>query len=325
MVLPQNGPRQLYFNAYGRAIAQGRCKFGVAAVIFWADLLSDNWSYLTECIQTGKTANQVMESQGIASRWSKDPEAPAIFRAVMGTALAEDYMPIVDSWDFSGRHTVADLGGGGGALLIAVLKKYPAIKGMLVDRQLAIEAATPRFQKEELANICQLIGADLIQGVPRGADIYMMKHVLHGYADETAVKILKNCRSVMPAGGRLLLIEFVLPDIVSRVDPNIEMRLMSDLNMLAVTGGKERSLPEWKALLSESGFEWNCTIPVSDIFSGARGFDNWGLAVHSYGLSGRTLLRLIMFLVAAGIDRREAHLSSSDISNLHTPITVFVF
>jgi hypothetical protein len=90
----------------------------------------------------------------------------------------------------------------------------------------------------------------------------MMKHVLHGYEDARAIEILRHCRSVLPAEGRLLVIEFVLPDVVDHADPELERRLMSDLNMLAVTGGKERSAAEWKKLLGNAGFECQSVIPV---------------------------------------------------------------
>jgi hypothetical protein len=91
----------------------------------------------------------------------------------------------------------------------------------------------------------------------------MLKHVLHGCADEAAVAILGNCRKVLPKNGRVLMIEFVLPELVDHADPELEGRLMSDLNMLAVTGGKERSAAEWKTLLGSAGFECRRIIPVA--------------------------------------------------------------
>jgi O-methyltransferase domain len=153
--------------------------------------------------------------------------------------------------------------GGGGALLSAVLVAFPHLRGMLVDRQESIDQAAPRFASEGLAARCKLLAADLCNSVPAGADVYLMKHVLHGYGDEAAIGILRNCRSVLPKTGRLLVIEFVLPDVVDHADPELEYRLMSDLNMLAVTGGKERTAGEWKALLKSSGFECRGVIPVS--------------------------------------------------------------
>jgi hypothetical protein len=231
-------------------------------VIFWGDLIADNWAYLTDCVRTGQTAPQVMASENVQSRWSKEPSAQAIFRAVMGTAPVEDYLPLVRSWDFSRARVVADLGGGGGSLLCAVLENYPHVRGMLVDWPEAIEAARPRFQATGLLDRCSLIGEDLTKRVPAGADVYVLKSVLHGYKDQGAVKLLKHCRAVIPHGGALLVIEALLPDVVTKADESVEARIMSDLNMMAVTGGRERSAAEWKKLLGLAGFELARVIPA---------------------------------------------------------------
>jgi hypothetical protein len=230
-------------------------------VIFWADLLADSWSLLTDCVRTGKPAAHVRD-RTIPSRWAQNPDAGSIFRAVMGTAPAEDYAPIANAWDFSHAEVVADLGGGGGSLLLAVLERNSHLRGMVVDREASVEAAKPRFAEEKLGSRCELLVADLSQSVPTGADVYMLKHVLHGYNDVDAVTILKNCRAVVPPDGTLLVIEFVLPAIVSHADPQLEGRLMSDLNMLAVTGGRERSEHEWKILLEAAGFLLSSVYPV---------------------------------------------------------------
>ncbi|MFZ0962419.1 MAG: methyltransferase [Terriglobia bacterium] len=233
-----------------------------AGVVFWADLLADNWVHLTECVKTGDKAARIMERSGLPTRWSQDPDADAIFRAVMGTVPIEQYAAIANSWDFAPWQTVADLGGGGGSLIIAVLRSFPHLQGMLVDRPASIEAAAPRFESEGLTSQCRLLAADLLEAVPAGAQVYMLKHVLHGYDDEQAVRLLKNCRSAMPRDGRVLVIEFVLPSTVNRVDPELEKCLRSDLNMLAVTGGKERTAMEWERLLGGAGLKLLRVIPV---------------------------------------------------------------
>lgn len=260
-VVAETSPACFILTPFGSRLRKDHPDSEWAAVVFWADLLADSWSYLTECIRAGNTAANV-RPQGVASRWSEAPDATAIFRAVMGTASAEAYTPIVRAWDFSQSHTVADLGGGGGALIAAILSAFPGLQGMLVDRPEAIDAAVPRFERDGLAGRCQLVAADLCKGVPAGADVYLMKHVLHGYADQTAIEILLHCRSVLPLEGRLLVIEFVLPDVVDDADSELEKRLMSDLNMLAVTGGKERTAVEWKRLLIQARFECVSFIPV---------------------------------------------------------------
>lgn len=261
-VVAETTPRRFALTPFGTPLRKDAPNSEWSAVVFWADLLADPWTYLTDCIRTGESAFRIAEREGAVLRWSKDPNAGAIFRAVMGTAPAEDYMPIARAWDFSTYRTAADLGGGGGALIAAVLQTFPNVHGMLVDRPDAVEDAKARFDSGDLAGRCKLIAADLSVSVPDGADVYMLKHVLHGCADEAAAAILSNCRKVLPKNGRVLVIEFVLPDLVDHADPELEGRLMSDLNMLAVTGGKERSAAEWKTLVGTAGFECRCIIAV---------------------------------------------------------------
>jgi ubiquinone/menaquinone biosynthesis C-methylase UbiE len=261
-VVAERTPEHFVLTPFGQPLRKDAPNSEWAAIVFWADLLADSWSYMTECIRTGESAFRIMEREGVVTLWSKDPNANAIFRAVMGTAPAEDYMPIARAWDFSQYHTVADLGGGGGALLVAVLEAFPHLRGMLVDREDTIDQARSRFESEGLAERCALLAADLSVSVPAGADVYMMKHVLHGCDDARAIEILGHCRSVLPPEGRLLVIEFILPDVVDHADSELELRLMSDLNMLAVTGGKERSAAEWKKLLHGAGLECQGIIPV---------------------------------------------------------------
>jgi O-methyltransferase domain len=261
-IVSETAPGKFVLTPFGEPLRKDAPNSVWPAVVFWADLLADSWSYLTDCVRTGQSAFQVMESRGIASRWSQDPDANAIFRAVMGTAPAEDYMPIAQAWDFAGRRVVADLGGGGGALISAILKSHAHLTGMLVERQESIDAAAPRIRADGLAERCRLIAADLLESVPAGADVYAMKHVLHGYRDEVAAKLLRNTRAVIPPDGMLLVLEFVLPGVISQPDPRLEGRLIADLNMMAVTGGKERSAAEWKSLLTAGGFEMRRIIPV---------------------------------------------------------------
>ena len=252
-VTEETAPEHFRLTALGMPLRRDAPQSAWPAVVFWADLLADDWSLLTECVRTGKPARDVRDAR-IPSRWSQDPEASSVFRAVMGTAPKEDYAPIAEAWDFSRAQVVADLGGGGGSLILAVLALHPHVRGMLVDLEPSVEAARARFAAEDRSSRCELIAADLTQRVPTGADVYMLKHVLHGRQDAEAIAILKNCRAAIPQTGSLLIVEFILPPLVPRADPQLESHLMSDLNMLAVTGGKERSEREWKRLLEAAGF-----------------------------------------------------------------------
>ncbi len=261
-VTEETKPEHFCLTPFGKPLRRDVPQSAWPAVVFWADLLADEWSLLTECVRTGLPAHDVRDPN-IPSRWSQDPEANSIFREVMGTAPAEDYAPIAKAWDFSRASVVADLGGGGGSLILAVLALHPHLRGMLVDLEPSVDAAKPRFAKEDPSSRCELVAADLMRSVPAGADVYMLKHMLHGRRDADAITILKNCRAVIPQNGSLLIIEFILPPLVSHADPQLEGHLMSDLNMLAVTGGKERCEREWRTLLEAAGFILTQAFPVA--------------------------------------------------------------
>jgi hypothetical protein len=262
-VVSEIRPSCFVLTPFGQPLRKNHPRSEWSAVVFWGDLLADSWMYLTDCVRTGENSMKA-RPPGTPSRWSQATDAPAIFRAVMGTGASQDCWPIARAWDFSAYQTIADLGGGGGALIAAVLDTYPRVRGMLVDLRESIAKATARFDRGKFGDRCRLLAADLLEGVPAGADVYVMKHLLHGYDDPAAIQILDHCRTVLPPGGRLLVIEFILPDMVDHPDEQLEYRLMSDLNMLAVTGGKERSAIEWKSLLLKAGFECLRIVPVPE-------------------------------------------------------------
>jgi hypothetical protein len=135
---------------------------------------------------------------------------------------------------------------------------------MLLDLEPTVEATKARFTDEKVSSRCKLLVSDLTHSVPAGADVYMLKHVLHGRRDAEAITILKNCRTVIPENGGLLVIEFILPPLVSQANPHLEHHLMRDLNMHAVTGGWERSERECKTLLQVAGFRLAGVFPVGN-------------------------------------------------------------
>ena len=234
----------------------------LAEVIFWADVHDERWSHLTECVRTGLTAANVMRCADIPSRWPEDISVSPEYRAVMGTGPEEDYARIAESWDFSTCRVVADLGGGGASLLIAILRRNPALNGLLVDRPDSLVIAARRIHEAGLTPRCDLIPSDLLESVPKGADVYLLKHVLHGFDDARAVQILRNCCSVIPDDGRILIIEFLIPYEVVRSTSNLQRCMNSDLNMLVITGGKERTAVEWRDLLKSAGLRLLKTVPV---------------------------------------------------------------
>jgi hypothetical protein len=136
-------------------------------------------------------------ARGLGLALGAGADAKAIFHAVFAEAAAEDFAPLVAALDFSRARVVADLGGGGGGLLAAVLAARPEVRGILVERQGAIDGASKRFEMPGLKGRCELVAGDLLESIPSGADVYLMRCVLHGYDDASAVRILRNVRGAM--------------------------------------------------------------------------------------------------------------------------------
>ena len=166
---------------------------------------------------------------------------------------------IIEALDFSRVRTVADIGGGGGGLIAAVLRAQPHVKGVLFDRPQTLETAKPYLQSLGVAERMKLVGGDFLAEIQVRADLYLLKGVLQQWDDAASLAILRNCRSVMPAGARLLIIERLLPERASD-DP---AAIMLDLHMMTITGGRARSLQQFEALLSEAGLRIAKVTPTS--------------------------------------------------------------
>jgi len=133
------------------------------------------------------------------------------------------------------------------------------LRGVLFDRPEVTAGASDVLDEAGVADRCQVAAGDFFTGVPADADVYLLANVLHDWDDARSVQILANCREAMASGGRVLIVERLIPD-----DPAAALPvLLSDLNMLVLTGGKERTNTEYAALLTEAGLLPGRVIPVS--------------------------------------------------------------
>ncbi|HUQ40098.1 MAG TPA: methyltransferase [Acidimicrobiales bacterium] len=255
---------EVALTEYGQTLRHDHPDSIWTTVVFWADLLADNWAYLDECVRTGETAWSVAERSGTTLRFANEPNANEVFHGAMSAGNGEEaHRPIVDAYDFATTRIVADLGGGGGGLLAAVLTAHPAARGVLVEVAGALNEATVRLDAAGVIDRCELIECDLYDGVPVDADVYVLKHVLHACNDDEARTIVKNVRERMSAGSKLLVIEVTLPDTVTAPDIDVEQAAIVDLTMLVMTGGRERTTSEWAELLNEAALTVTTATSVS--------------------------------------------------------------
>ncbi len=175
----------------------------------------------------------------------------------MGNLSALAAAELVRVYDVSSVSTVVDVGGAHGILLAAILDANPAARGILFDLPHVIETARSAVEARGLEGRCELASGDFFEAVPDGGDAYLLKFILHDWDDERSVAILNNCRRAMRPGGRVLVVELLLPPGNA---PSFAKT--QDVNMLINLGGRERTAAEYAALLAAAVFLLTRVIPA---------------------------------------------------------------
>jgi hypothetical protein len=214
------------------------------------------WGSLLDGIKSGKAVFSKKFGISTGEYFSKSPAyAEAFGNAMLG--LTKINLPfILNNYDFSTFKRVIDVGGNHGHLLLAILEQNPNAKGVLFDLPFVVEMVRPQLADCPVINRLEIVGGDLFESLPPNGDLYILKHIIHGCSDQTAVHALKNCRKAMDPDGTVLLIEFVIP---KQPHPH-ELTPFLDLEMLVMAGGKERTEDEYEDLLAKSEFKMTRVI-----------------------------------------------------------------
>jgi len=211
------------------------------------------WRSLAHAVSTGDNAFHRAFGTDAWTFRSTHPEYSALFDEAMQSFTLSVNQTVAAHYPFDGVRWVVDVGGGNGALLLAILQQNTDLSGTVFELPHVAEAAKRHISAAGLESRCEVIAGDALAGVPAGADIYILKSVIHGREDAAALTILRHCRQAMMAQGKLLLIERVLPERIDPDDPGTRSSFISDLNMMLIPGGLERTETEYRHLLSDAG------------------------------------------------------------------------
>ena len=217
------------------------------------------WLRLKETVQTGEAAFEIEHGQELFDYLTDHPSESEIYNAGIDAFTRHDARALASAFDFSDYETVADIGGGMGTLLIELLRRWPHLHGILFDKEHVVRAAESRLREAQVLSRCSNVAGDFFAEVPAGADLYIVRHIVHNWGDAEAALILRNCAAALRPGGKVLVVEgIVLPG--HRKDTT---RLL-DLEMMVLSGtGRERSKPEFRRLFSEAGLHLASTIPLA--------------------------------------------------------------
>src|SRR5262249_26602911 len=155
------------------------------------------------------------------------PDVAALFDEYMALRAAPFAGAVASCYDFSELRRVVDVGGGKGHILASVLRAFPHLEGELFDLERVLPLARTEVEAAGLAERCACTVGDFFTAVPRGADAYLLANVIHNWNDDDATTILRNVHDAMSPGGRVLIVEIVLPDgDVPHVGKDADMRML---------------------------------------------------------------------------------------------------
>ncbi|HEX7297588.1 MAG TPA: methyltransferase [Solirubrobacteraceae bacterium] len=200
-------------------------------------------------VQTGEPAFERVFGAPLFEHLARHPEQGAVFNDAMGDFSRQATTAAAASLDLGGVERLVDVGGGDGTFVAAALARNPRMHATLYDLPHVAGLTRAKLDAAGLADRCEVVAGDFFRSVPRGGDAYVLSWILHDWDDERCVQILHNCREAIDDGGRLLVVETLIPE---GDEPHWGKVL--DVAMLVVTGGRERTEDEYAALFERSGF-----------------------------------------------------------------------
>lgn len=216
------------------------------------------WGRLRDTVMTGEPGFVLAHGMPTYDYLAQNPELGATFDRWMTRQSDQHNAAVVAGYDFSSFRTVADIGGGEGSTLAAILRANPSLRGILLDVPKVVANPTP-LMAAGVYDRCAVIGGDMLGGVPSGADAYMLKRVLMIWGDEQATQALRNCAAVLPRDGKVLAIEMIMPPCNEPSPaPTFDV-----LMLLAHKGGRIRTEAEFRELFKAAGLRLTRVVPTA--------------------------------------------------------------
>ena len=228
-----------------------------AALILGGEVCTRSLDHFLYSVQTGRTGFERSFGKSAFAWLGEHPAEAALFNDTMMGFHGMEPPAVAAAYDFSKMKTVADVGGSTGNMIATILSRHPATRGILFDLPHVVAQAPALLQHRGVADRVRIEGGSFFEGVPAGADAYILSHVIHDWNEQQCLTILGHCRRAMGANGRLLLVEMVLPE-----GDAFHPGKLLDLLMLSVPGGEERTPSQYSALLDEAGFTMTQVVPT---------------------------------------------------------------
>jgi hypothetical protein len=236
--------------------------------------MSAAWNDLEYSVRTGHIAFDHVFGMRDWEYWARNPEQGLIFDLAMSNIVKQFASSLLKRFSFCDISRIVDVAGGDGSLMIALLRARLDLQGVVMDLPRVGSRARVKIAKAGLASRCTVVEGDVLsQDVPTGGDIYILSRIIHDWDDKKSIQILMNCNKAMQKGKRLLLIERIMPSKIEK-NPVLEQICLSDLNMMVMNGGQERTVEEFQSLFSAAGFRLERIVQLVNDMNVIEGIKN---------------------------------------------------
>ncbi|MFI8201204.1 methyltransferase [Streptomyces sp. NPDC085937] len=213
------------------------------------------WGRLADAVRTGAPQTEATLGAPVFDWLAGEPAEAEVFTNAMTAMTRGLAHKLADVIDLADAQVVVDVGGAGGNLVQTLLQRHPGLTGLVLDLPHVAPEAHASAEALGVADRFDFVGGDFFEEVPSG-DVHLLKFVLHDWDDDSCVRILRNCREALRPGGRVLVMELLVDKVGT---PGLEP--LMDLNMMALSTGRERSLDEFGRLFQRAGLAMVRTTP----------------------------------------------------------------
>jgi hypothetical protein len=257
----EHGEQRFALTPLGAVLKSGTPSHAAAAML-GSELFTRSLDNLLYCVQTGRTGFEQAFGKPIFDWLAERPSESALFAQTMVGFHGMEPPAVAAAYDFSVFAIIADVGGSTGNMLVNILSRHARPRGILFDMPQVVRDAPAFLEQHGVAARVQIEAGSFFERVPAGADAYLLSHIIHDWNHEQCLTILGHCRRAIDRSGKLLIVEMVLPE-----GDTPHPGKLTDMTMLTVPGGEERTPSQYGALLDEAGFRLTRVVPTESLVS----------------------------------------------------------
>ena len=257
-ILTSAGDKRYALTSLGETLKTGAPGSARSTILtFCGPTFVKAFDRITDSLETGGTGFEAEFGMPIFDYFAEHPDEASMFSESMVGFHGGETPAVAAAYDFSQFGTIVDVGGATGNMLSAILTHHDGPRGVLYDMPHVVADAPELLTASEIADRVTIESGSFFESVPTGGDAYILSHIIHDWSEEQCLTILANIRRAMKPDGKLLIVEFVLPE-----DDTPHLGKLADMIMLVVPGGQERTPEEYDELLTKAGFSMKRVVPT---------------------------------------------------------------